>query len=92
MPNFKGSVKTEDLLDWFGAMEKILRLGRNRRSQEGKIYKHSTQRPCGHMVGTHAKGESQEDKEKIRMWTKMVRKLKGKFLTTDYGQRLFREF
>lgn len=83
VPSFKGSLKLKDLFDWVGVMEKYFDW---EEMEDPKRVKFACTKLKGHVTlwWEHIQKEKvQKNKEKIRMWNKMVLKIKEKIIPTD---------
>jgi hypothetical protein len=87
---YEGNLDVEELLDWFRALDKYFDY---EDIEEDKKVKHAVTRLKGHVAlwwdepqdDRHCKG-----KKRIKIWDRMVAKMKSKFIPRDYQINLFR--
>jgi hypothetical protein len=90
IPMYEGNLDVEELLDWFRALDKYFDY---EDIEEDKKVKHVVTRLKGHatlwwdelQADRHCKG-----KQRIKIWDRMVAKMKAKFIPRDYQINLFR--
>jgi hypothetical protein len=90
IPMYEGKLDVEELLDCFRALDKYFNY---EDVEEDKKVKHVITRLKGH--ATLWWDELQADrrckgKQRIKIWDRMVSKMKFKFITRDYQINLFR--
>jgi hypothetical protein len=89
IPMYEGNLDVEELLDWFRALDKYFNY---EDVEEDKKVVHVVIRLKGHatlwwdemQAERHCKGN-----QRIKIWDRMVAKMKDKFITRDYQINLF---
>ena len=90
--DYAGSLKAEELIDWLNEMSKFFDW---KPMTEEKKMKFACTKLKGHAMiwWDHLQKERvKKNKDKIKKWSKMEKKLREKFLPIDYSQTLFRKF
>ena len=88
---YEGSINIEDLMDWIRSLDQYFDY---EEVDERKKVKFAVTRLRGHAAiwsdELHTSGTKKE-KSKIKLWHKMVSKMKAKFLPKDYHLNLFKK-
>lgn len=90
-PDYDGKLDSDELLNWISEMEKYFEYESTPVDKKAKI---TSTKSKGHafLWWEHLQTDRQSRrKEKIKTWVKMVNKLKGKFLPSDYQVSLLRK-
>jgi hypothetical protein len=87
---YEGNLNIEEMLDWFRALDKYFDY---KDIEEDKKFKNIVTRLKGHVALWL--DELQDDrcckgKQRIKIWDRMVAKMKAKFIPRDYQINLFR--
>ncbi|KAH9292377.1 hypothetical protein KI387_042439 [Taxus chinensis] len=94
VPDFKGELNPEVFMDWIQELEKYFEMEGIEETDPRRV------KVAASKMKSHAalwwenlqNVRRRQGKEKIRMWPKMLKHLKAKFMPSDYQQKLFREF
>ena len=88
---YQGGLNPEELIDWINGMEKFFDY---EETEDEKKVKFVVTKLKGHAAlwwdGVQAK-RKRLGKQPIKNWSRMVAKLRGKFLPSKYQQKLFRQ-
>jgi len=91
VPVYQGGLNPEELIDWINSMEKFFDY---EEMEDEKKVKFVVTKLIGHAAlwwdGVQAE-RRRLGKQPIKNWSRMVAKLKGKFLPSNYQQTLFRQ-
>jgi hypothetical protein len=90
IPVYEGNLDVEELLDWIRALDKYFDY---EDIKEDKKVKHAITRLKGHATLWWDELEADrrcKGKQKIKIWDRMVAKMKAKFIPKDYQITLFR--
>eukprot|EP00253_Pinus_taeda_P007008 PITA_07008 len=91
VPIYQGGLNPEELIDWINSMEKFFDY---EETEDEKKVKFAVTKLKGHAAlwwdGVQAE-RRRLGKQPIKNWSRMVGKLKGKFLPSNYQQTLFRQ-
>eukprot|EP00253_Pinus_taeda_P007656 PITA_07656 len=91
IPVYQGGLNPKELIDWINIMEKFLDY---EELEDEKKVKFAVTKLKGHAAlwwdGVQAE-RRRLGKQLIKNWSRMVAKLKGKFLPSNYQQTLFRQ-
>ena len=91
VPVYQGGLNPEELIDWINSMEKFFDY---EEMEDEKKVKFAVTKLIGH-AALWWDGVQEErrrlGKQPIKNWSRMVAKLKGKFLPSNYQQTLFRQ-
>jgi hypothetical protein len=90
VPMYEGNLEVEEFLDWIRAMDKHFDY---EDIEEEKMVKHAVMRLKGHTTlwwdELQAK-RKRNGKKKIKIWDRMVAKMKDKFIPKDYQINIYR--
>jgi len=91
VPIYQGGLNPEELIDWINSMEKLFDY---EETEDEKKVKFVVTKLKGHAVlwwdGVQAE-RKRLGKQPIKNWSRMVAKLRGKFLPSNYQQTLIRQ-
>ena len=91
VPIYQGGLNPEELMNWINNMEKFFDY---EEMEDEKKVKFAVRKLKGHAMlwwdGVQAE-RRRLGKQPIKNWSRMVAKLKGKFLPSNYQQTLFRQ-
>ena len=88
--NYDGSLSAEVLLDWISELDKYFE---NEEVSEDKRVKFAATKLKGHALlwwDSVQADRKKMNKSPIRLWSRMIAKLKGRFLPKDYQVELYR--
>lgn len=91
VPIYQGGLNPEELIDWINSMEKFFDY---EETKDDKKVKFVVTKLKGHAAlwWDGVQGERKRlGKQPIKNWSRMVAKLRGKFLPSNYQQTLFRQ-
>jgi hypothetical protein len=90
IPMYEGNLDVEEILDWFKAMDKYFNY---EDIEEDRKVKHVVTRLKGHATlwWDELRADKRcKGKKRIKIWDRMVAKMKAKFICRDYQINLFR--
>ncbi|XP_030541868.2 uncharacterized protein LOC115749270 [Rhodamnia argentea] len=92
LPTFNGNLNIEDFLDWLWEVEKFFDAMEIEEDRQVKLVAYKAKGGASAWWEQTQLTRRRQGKAPVRMWNRMKRMLKSRFLPTDHEQLLFQQF